>query len=176
MKGCHVAGYRPQYLNIGGFREIDNDQITTFLNILDPGRQISPPDQDAPLQRRLPVTPIQLRPGRARHPEQHRSSRSRSGPELSRRPTRRASCEEEATATPESADSLSEALEILAARWSKFAKKLLVVSAVVVVLTGALIAATTFGTETSGEPTPQRVPQLPVGYRHEGAKISRDEH
>ena len=176
MKGCHVAGYRPQYLNIEGFREIDNDQITTFLNILDPGRQISPPDQDAPLQRRLPVTPIQLRPGRALHPEQHRGSRSRSGPELHRRPTRRASCDEEVTTAPESADSLSEALEILAARWSKLAKKLLIVGAVVVVSTGALMITTTFGTETSGEPTPQRIPQLPEGYRHEGAKIPRDEH
>ena len=176
MKGCRVAGYRPQYLNIEGFREIDNDQISTFLNVLDPGRQISPPDQEAPPRRGLPVTPIQHRLGRARHPERHHGPRSRSGPEFNRGSSPRANLGEGIAAAPVSADSLSDVIELLASRWSKLAKKLLIVGAVVVVSTGALIAATTFGTETSGEPTPQRVPQLPVGYRHEGAKISRDEH
>ena len=179
MKGCHTVGYHPQYINIGGFREIDDEQIFNFLNVLDPGRQISPPDQEVPLQRRLPVTPIQHRLGRARRPERHHGPRSRSGPELYRRPAPRNDADGRMAAAPVSG-------------WSKPANNLLVAGVVAVALTGTLVVTTTSEGKTSGEPVSQRVPRLPKDYRHlnsktltprlpedyrrQDAKIPRDEH
>ena len=151
VKGCHTVGYHPQYINIGGFREIDDEQIFNFLNVLDPGRQISPPDQGVPLQGRLPVTPVQHRLGRARRSERHHGPRSRSGPEFYRRPAPGDDTDGRMAATPVSG-------------LSRRAKKLLVAGVVTVALTGVLVVTVRSEEKTSGEPVPQRIPRLPKDY------------
>ena len=163
MKGCHTVGYQPQYLNIGGFRELDDEQIFNFLNVLDPGRQIPPPDQGVPLQRRLPVTPIQHRLGRARRSERHHGPRSRSGPEFYRRPAPGDDTDGRMAATPVSG-------------LSRRAKKLLVAGMVTVALTGVLVVTARTEEKTSGEPVLQRIPRLPKDYRHLNSKTQRDEN